>query len=68
MEAGETGKIGEAGETNLCIINAAGVIVHTQKITSPDETLLLEHLPAGVYFFTVEKDGKVKTEKIVKIQ
>jgi uncharacterized repeat protein (TIGR02543 family) len=52
----------------LHIINASGVMVHTQTITNPDETIHLEHLPAGVYFFVLEKDGKTKTEKVVKIQ
>jgi len=52
----------------LQVINAAGVVVHTQTITGPDETIRLEHLPAGMYFFRLEKDGKVKTEKMIKIQ
>ena len=53
---------------SLHIINAAGIIVHTQTITSPDETIHLGHLPAGMYIFRIEKDGKVKTFKIIKIQ
>ena len=68
VETVEIGKTGKAGETVLRVINAAGVIVHMQMMTSPDETIRLEHLPAGVYFFMVEKDGKTKTSKIVKIQ
>jgi len=50
----------------LQVITEAGAIVHTQKITNPDETLRLEYLPAGVYFFRVEKDGKTKTVKMAK--
>ena len=55
----------------LKVINAVGVIVHTQEINSPDETILLEHLPAGVYFFMVEKnevakERNVKTVKVLK--
>jgi hypothetical protein len=50
----------------LRVVNAAGVVVHTQKIVNPDETIRLEHLPAGVYFFRIEKDGKAKTVKAVK--
>ena len=49
------------------VINAAGAIVHTQMITFPDETIRLEHLPAGVYFFRFENDGKTKTVKVVKL-
>ena len=30
--------------------------------------LRLEHLPAGAYFFIIEKDGKAKTIKVIKIQ
>ena len=51
---------------SLRVTNAAGVVVHTQNITSPDETIRLEHLPAGVYFFSVEKDGQTKTMKVIK--
>jgi uncharacterized repeat protein (TIGR02543 family) len=50
----------------LRVITADGAIAHTQKIESPDETLRLDYLPAGVYFFRFEKDGKAKTEKVVK--
>ena len=52
--------------TSLRIINAAGTVVHTQIITNPDETIRLEHLPAGIYFFRLETDGQTKTVKIVK--
>ena len=58
---------GENGEAVLRVLNAAGIIVHTQNITSPDEIIRLEHLPAGVYFFVIEKDGKAKTIKMIKI-
>jgi uncharacterized repeat protein (TIGR02543 family) len=51
---------------SLQVINAAGVVVHTQKIVNPDETIRLEHLPAGVYFFRIEKDGRAKTLKVIK--
>jgi len=52
----------------LQIINASGTIVHTQTITGTDETIHLEHLPAGVYIFRVEKDGNTKAVKVVKEQ
>jgi hypothetical protein len=48
------------------VINTAGVVVHTQTITSADETIQLEHLPVGVYFFVFEMDGKTKTVKVIK--
>jgi len=40
--------------------------VHVQKIASPDETIRLEHLPAGMYLFCLEKEGKVKTVKVIR--
>jgi uncharacterized repeat protein (TIGR02543 family) len=50
----------------LQVINAGGATVHTQKITAQDETVHLEGLPAGMYFFRLEKDGKTKTMKGIK--
>jgi hypothetical protein len=59
-----------AGNINFTVkgdtIFPEGGIVHTQQITNADETIRLEHLPAGVYFFTIEKDGKTKTVKVIK--
>ena len=54
--------------TSLHVINTAGVIVHTQMITNPVEPIRLAFLPAGIYFFRMETDGKEKTMKGVKIQ
>jgi len=62
---GEIRILGADGCT-LQIINTAGAIVHAQMITNSDETIGLEHLPAGVYVFRFEKDGKVQTERVVK--
>ena len=51
----------------LKVIDASGAAVHTQILSSADETLHLEHLPPGVYFILFEKGGKtVKTVKIIK--
>ncbi len=50
----------------LQVVNAAGAVVHTQKVTNPDETIHLESLPDGMYFFRLEKDKQVKTIKVVK--
>ncbi|MDR0712837.1 MAG: InlB B-repeat-containing protein, partial [Bacteroidales bacterium] len=50
----------------LTVFTPAGAIVHTQKITGANETLSLEQLPAGLYLFRLEKDGKTKTLKMVK--
>ncbi|MDR3095196.1 MAG: InlB B-repeat-containing protein [Bacteroidales bacterium] len=50
----------------LQVITVNGVIVHTQKVENPDETINLEQLPAGMYLFRLEKDGKAKTIKGVR--
>jgi hypothetical protein len=65
--AQQTGQqTGRGQAVPLRVTNAAGIIVHTQKITGTDETIHLEHLPAGLYFFHFEKDGKTKTVKAIK--
>jgi hypothetical protein len=51
----------------LQVITANGTVVHTQKVVNPDETINLEKLPAGMYLFRLEKDGKAKTIKAVKV-
>jgi len=61
-----TGAAETVHATSLRITNAAGVVVHAQMITGADEIIHLEHLPAGLYFFTFENDGKARTVKVVK--
>ncbi|MDR0714465.1 MAG: T9SS type A sorting domain-containing protein, partial [Bacteroidales bacterium] len=50
----------------LRVFTSGGAAVHVRKPTGADETVHLERLPAGLYFFRLEKDGKVKTLKAVK--
>ena len=50
----------------LKIMDITGAIVHIQEITGANETIRLEQLSAGIYFFRVEKDGEVETIKVVK--
>jgi uncharacterized repeat protein (TIGR02543 family) len=56
-----TGAVG----CTLTVFTTTGSLVHTQKVTGADETIHLERLPAGLYLFRLEKDGKTKTLKIV---
>ena len=53
-------------QIQIQIFNAAGALVHVQMITGADETINLEHLPAGMYIFRFEKDGYVRTVRVVK--
>ena len=55
-----------AASLQIQVINAAGTVVHTQKITSPDETIHLEHLSAGIYFFVIENGKQAKMVKVVR--
>jgi uncharacterized repeat protein (TIGR02543 family) len=50
----------------LTVFTATGTMVHTQKVTSAQETISLEKLSAGVYFFRLEKDGKSAMKAGVK--
>ncbi|GHT80676.1 hypothetical protein FACS189467_3410 [Bacteroidia bacterium] len=63
-----TGNVHLAGAEGyvLKVIGVSGKVEHSQKVNSPDETISLESLPAGLYFFQVEKSGAVKTIKAVK--
>jgi hypothetical protein len=49
----------------LTVFTSTGALVHTQQLTAADETIHLERLPAGLYLFRLEKDGKTKTMKIM---
>lgn len=56
---------GAAGCT-LKIFTESEIAVYTQKITKAEETIKLGNLPAGVYFFRLEKNGKATTQKVIK--
>jgi len=61
------GKVRVAGAEGcmLQVITVTGVLVHTQRIINPDETIRLDHLPAGMYIFRVERNGKMKTVRAI---
>ena len=50
----------------LRMIAENGDVVHTQKIINPIESILLEHLRAGVYYFWVSNGKQTKMLKGVK--
>jgi len=50
----------------LQVTTEDGVIVHTQKLINPVETILLENFRSGVYFFCVKNGKQMKTIKGVK--
>ena len=51
----------------LTVFAENGITVHRQQLTSSDELLHLTHLLPGHYFFQLEKDGKSKTVKALKL-
>jgi hypothetical protein len=51
----------------LTVVTAAGAVVHIQKVTGAAETIALQKLPPGLYLFRLEKDGKSKTTKLIKL-
>ena len=53
--------------SRLQVISTSGAVMHTQRITSSDEIIRVEHLSAGMYLFRVEKKGRVKTVQVIKI-
>jgi hypothetical protein len=56
----------DADGFTLQVVSATGAVVYTKKNVPANETLSLGNIPAGVYFFRFEKEGKVKTVKAVK--
>ena len=52
--------------SRLQVISTSGAVMHTQRLNSPDETIHVEHLLPGMYLFRVEKNGKMKTVRVVK--
>ena len=52
-----------AASLQIQIINIAGAIVHTQTITSSEEIIHLDHLPAGMYIIRIENGRTVKAIK-----
>jgi len=60
-------RLADAEGSTLQVINIMGAVVHTQRITSPDEIIWLDHLTDGMYFFRVMMGGKMNTVKVIKI-
>ncbi|MDL2308696.1 CotH kinase family protein [Bacteroidales bacterium OttesenSCG-928-C03] len=58
--------ITNAERCTLQVITAVGTIIHSQKISASEEMIKLENLPAGLYFFRLEKDGEVGVVKVIK--
>jgi len=58
--------IADAEDFSLQVLTQTGIIVHTQQITKPLETVNLQGLPAGIYILRLEKNGEVRTARIVK--
>ena len=50
----------------LEIVNVLGTVVHTQPIHNSTETIQLEQLSSGIYFFRLSRDGQSRTLQVVK--
>ncbi len=50
----------------LRVVNITGKTVYTQRIVDSDQSIDLANLPAGMYFFRLEKGGQVQTIKAIK--
>ena len=56
----------EEGEYTVRIMDMAGNIMFIQKIIDPITRLDLSNFAAGMYIFHIEKEGKVKTVKVIR--
>jgi hypothetical protein len=57
----------DANNVQLIIYDNIGRLAHFQTIV-PNETLNLEHLKAGMYYLNAKgQDGKITTQKIIKV-
>jgi hypothetical protein len=59
-------RITGAAGSRLTVVGMDGAQVHEQLVAGADEWISLGHLPAGGYLLRVEKDGMVKTVKVLK--
>ena len=50
----------------LHVFNVVGVLVYTQQIVSPDQTIQIKGVTAGEYVFRLTKNEKIKTVKVIK--
>ena len=55
-----------ARNSTLEIVNLLGAIIKTQAITHDRETIQLNDLSSGVYFFRVSRDGQSRTVQVIK--
>ena len=59
-------KITGAENSKLEVINVLGTVVHTQQISSSSETIQLNGLSSGIYFFRLSKDGQSRTMQVIR--
>ncbi|MCL2414278.1 MAG: T9SS type A sorting domain-containing protein [Bacteroidales bacterium] len=58
--------IADAEGFKLQVLTQTGAVVHTQRITTSLEAVNLQHLPAGIYILRLEKDGQIRTARVIK--
>jgi len=60
-------RIAGAAGCALRVMDAAGATVYAMAITEARQIINMEHLPEGVYFFTLKKLEKRKSSKQPRI-
>ena len=58
--------IADAAGFSLQVFTQTGAIVHTQQIVNSIETVNLHHLPTGIFILRLEKNGEIRTARIIK--
>ena len=58
--------IADAVDFSLQVLTQTGAIAHMQQVTNPHEIVNLQRLPAGVYILRLEKNGEIRTARIIK--
>lgn len=53
-------------DSRLEIYNASGLRVYTQELKQEQETIQVNHLPIGVYYFRIVKDGEANSFVAIK--
>ncbi|MCK9400101.1 MAG: T9SS type A sorting domain-containing protein [Bacteroidales bacterium] len=57
----------EYGVTNVTIYNILGNKIYSEKIMNNKQSIVLEHLPIGVYYVRINQGNKYQTKAVIKL-